>query len=75
MEIKCDHSGLETLKVKQDMLNDYYVYQTIKQKRKAILKLNDRQLKEWVKQIIWCSMDYNNVDIKEIRRHIKEDWI
>lgn len=74
MTIKCNYKGLETLKVKQDMLNDDFVYQTVKQCRKDILKLNDRQLKEWIRQIVWCTMDYSNVDVKEIRRHLKEDW-
>ena len=75
MKIRCDYTGFETLKVKQDMFNDDYIAQTIKQKRKDILKLNDRQLKEWIRQIVWYSMDYSNVDLKEIRRHIKEDWV
>ena len=74
MKIKCDHKGLETLKVKQDMFNDDFVHQTIKQKRHDILKLNDRELKEWIRQVVWCNIDYSKVDVKEIRRHIEEDW-
>jgi hypothetical protein len=74
MKIKCDYKNLETLKVKQDMFNDDFVYQTVKQTRDKILKLNNSELKEWIKSMIWCSMDYSNVDVKEIRRHLEEDW-
>lgn len=74
MTIKCNYKNLETLKVKQDMFNDDFVYQTVKQTRDKILKLNNSELKEWIKSMIWCTMDYSNVDVKEIRRHLKEDW-
>ena len=72
--IKCNFTGLETLKVKQDLFNDEFLFQTVVYDYNKIVKFDHRELKQWIKQYVWCMMDYDNVDIKEIQRHLKEDW-
>ena len=72
--IYCDYRDTETTTIKQRMLNDDYLQQVVIQRIDELIVMPEKQLREFLRQMVWVTMDYYRVNIEEIQKHLKEEW-
>lgn len=72
--IRCNYKGVETDTIKQRMFNDDYLRQVVEERIDELIAMTEKQLRSFLAKTVWVTMDYYNVDLKEIKRHLKEEW-
>lgn len=68
--IKCNYQHFETQGVLTEMLNDDYVRQRIQEEAHQVVKLSDMDLLDYIRKLIWLSIDYYRVDINKVREAV-----